>query len=306
MEAILSNNNLLIPILTFSAVISLGGAIISGTIAYRKDLKARLAGGGYSMGVDAQSERSFSSALSNFGKKFASKDGESSDLRKKLAAAGFSGEGSVTLFLGIKMLLLTTALFGSTSFAFAIEKDASIKILIVMFAASLAFFLPNYIIAFFATKRANEIKMHLPDAIDLLEICVSGGMGIDQAWNSVSEQLRTVCPLLADEMALTNLEIHLGAPRTQAMRHMSERTGSDDITSLVGVLVQSEKFGTSVGDALRIFTITMREQRSLRAEEAAEKMSVKMLFPMVVMVFPVVIIIAVGPAVLSIRDVFGM
>jgi tight adherence protein C len=306
MESFLGNNNLLIPILTFSAVISLGGAIISGTIAYRKDLKTRLTGGQLSMGAMGEAPRPFSSFLSSFGKKFSSKEDESSQLRRQLAAAGYSGENSVTIYMGIKMLLFMCSVGGAATFVLALDVENAVKMLIVIFATAVGFFLPNFFVRSMAERRANEIKMHLPDAIDLLEICVSGGMGIDQAWNSVSDQLRKVSPLLADEMALTNLEIHLGAPRADAMRHMAERTGSEDITSLVGVLVQSEKFGTSIGDALRIFTVTMREQRSLRAEESAEKMSVKMLFPMVSMVFPVVIIIAVGPAALTISEVFGI
>jgi tight adherence protein C len=304
MEFLFGSNDLTVPVLTFFAVVSLGGAFITGTIAYRRDLKARLEGSRLAASMNGEKERPLTSALSSVGKKFVSKDGETSQLRKELAAAGYSGENAASVYLAVKMLLFIGSIGGAGLLVTSMESQNSTKMFIVLVAASVAFFLPNYVIRKLAERRANEIKMHLPDAIDLLEICVSGGMGIDQAWNSVSEQLRKVCPLLADEMALTNLEIHLGAARTVAMRNMADRTGSDDITSLVSVLVQSEKFGTSVGDALRIFTVTMRDQRSVRAEESAEKMSVKMLFPMVVMVFPVVILIAVGPAAIKISNIF--
>ena len=307
METLFGEYNLLIPLLIFGAVISLGGAVISGMMSYKNLIKSRLEGVAYDTPEnELKKSKPFSQMVSGFGSKLVSKKGESSSLRTDLARAGYSGQNAVAFYLGIKMLLLIGALIACAMIVVSVDATNSGKILIVLIGASAAFFLPNIVLRGIGDRRSGEIRGHLPDAIDLLEICVSGGMGIDQAWNSVSEQMRHVCPLLADEMALTNLEIHLGAPRADAMRHMAERTGSDDITSLVGVLIQSEKFGTSIGEALRVFTITMREQRSFRAEESAEKMSVKMLFPMVIMIFPVVIIIAVGPAALSIREVFGM
>src|SRR5690606_2953714 len=115
----------------------------------------------------------------------------------------------------------------------------------------------------------------------------------------------TVCPLLADEMALTNLEIHLGEERGTAIRHMAERTGADDLSSLVATLVQSERFGTSVAEALIVFAKNLRELRSMRAEEEAEKLAVKMLFPMMFFIFPVEIIIAVGPAAIALTKMLG-
>ena len=145
----------------------------------------------------------------------------------------------------------------------------------------------------------------MPDAIDLLEICVSSGMGLDMAWNSVAHEIRRVSSILADEMALTNLEIHLGADRADAMRHTSDRTGADEMASLASVLVQSERFGTSIADALRTYATSMREQRSQRAEEAAEKMAVKLLIPMVVFIFPTILVVTAGPAGVKLTALFG-
>ncbi|MCZ6652537.1 MAG: type II secretion system F family protein, partial [Planctomycetota bacterium] len=116
------------------------------------------------------------------------------------------------------------------------------------------------------------------------------------AWNAVSDEIRAVCDILADEMALTNLEVHLGAPRAAAMRHMADRTGAEDLTALVSTIVQSERFGTSIGDALKAAATSMREVRSQRAEESAEKMPVKLLFPLVLFLFPAVLIVIAGPA----------
>ena len=152
----------------------------------------------------------------------------------------------------------------------------------------------------------DEIRNHLPDAVDLLEICVASGMGLDMAWNQVAEQIRGVSAQLADEMALSNLEMHIGASRAEALRHMVDRTGAEDLASLVAVLIQSERFGTSISEALKTFSETMREMRSMRAEESAEKMAVKLLFPMILFIFPVVLIVVAGPAGIQIaRVMFG-
>ncbi len=153
--------------------------------------------------------------------------------------------------------------------------------------------------------RREEVRRHLPDAVDLLEISVSAGMGLDMAWNMVTDEIRRVSTTLADEMALTNLEIHLGAPRAEAMRHMAQRTGAEEISSLVAVLVQTDRFGTSVAKALENFTSSMREGRSFRAQEVAEKMAVKLLFPMVIFIFPAVLVVLAGPAVIGLFKILG-
>ena len=122
---------------------------------------------------------------------------------------------------------------------------------------------------------------------------------------AVSDNMRPLCPLLADELSLTNLEMHLGSTRASAMRNMAERTCSDDVASLVTAMVQSEKFGTSIGETLRVFALSLRTERSQKAEESAEKMAVKMLFPMVCFIFPVVLIVAVGPAAITMVEIFS-
>lgn len=154
-------------------------------------------------------------------------------------------------------------------------------------------------------KRRNEISCHLPDAIDLLELSVTAGMGLDQAWKAVTDQVRGVSPTLADEMALTNLEIHPGASRPDAMRHMAERTGAPELGSLVACLVQAERFGTSMRQALRNFATGMRENRSQLAQEAAEKMAIKLLFPMILFVFPPAVMVMAGPAFISLFRALG-
>jgi tight adherence protein C len=129
-------------------------------------------------------------------------------------------------------------------------------------------------------------------------------MGLDMAWNAVCDEFRGVSQILADEMALSNLEMHLGAPRADAMRNMAKRTGVEDISSLVATLVQSERFGTSVSQALRTYADAMRQERSARAEEAAEKLAIKLLFPMVMFIFPCMFVVILGPAGVRIKEMF--
>ena len=300
------SQGIVVPVLTFVAVICLGAAVISGTLAYRKIIAQRLRG---TKIIDLNEEPENTSALHamlrKIGAVFSSKRESSSQLHDLLAKAGITARGAVAIFIGAKMVLLLAGMLLLGFIAMSTELATLHAVLFVLLGSGSLFFAPNAYIRIRTLQRAAEIQRHLPDAIDLLEICVSGGMGLDMAWNSVADEIRQVCPLLADEMALTNLEMHLGLERAEAMRNLAARTDSEEIASLVAVLVQSEKFGTSISEALRIFTTSMREIRSQKAEECAEKMAVKMLFPMVVLIFPVVLIIAVGPAGIMLTQVLG-
>jgi tight adherence protein C len=148
-------------------------------------------------------------------------------------------------------------------------------------------------------RRREEIRRHLPQAVDLLEICVSSGLGLDMAWSVVSEEIRQVSPILANAMSLTNFEMNLGASRVDAMRHMAERTGATELSSLATILIQTERFGTSIAETLKIFANSMREARTYTAEESAEKMTVKLIFPMALFIFPAVLVIVAGPALIT-------
>ncbi len=302
MEHLLDNNALVVAALTFSAVLCVGGAVIATGAARRESIDLRLQG--RRARATKKSEGTPARLLGKIGRLLSPK-GLSSDLQKKMTQAGFHGSSAAAIFLAVKSILLIVAVVGFGFAATLVEAELSTKMLAVLGGSALIFFMPNSYLMMRCNGRAAEIRRHLPDAIDLLEICVSGGMGLDQAWNAVSEEIRQVCSILADEMALTNLEKHLGADRGTAIRHMAERTKAEELSSLVAVLVQSERFGTSVAEALKVFTTAMRENRSQAAEENAEQMAVKMLFPMVVFIFPVVLIVAVGPAAIKLVALLG-
>ena len=297
----------LIPSLTFVAVVALGGAILTATAARRQLVQERLSR--LSEGLTDLSSLSeapfYLRFLGRIGKAVSSKE-PSMSLREQLARAGFHHDSAPAIYLGSKFMLLIIAMAGLTAAVLPIDSlILPVRMLIILWGAGLLFHIPNLIVSARRARRRREIRESLPDAIDLLEICVSSGMGLDMAWNAVSEEIRAVCGTLADEMALTNLEVHLGAPRAVAMRHMADRTGAEDLAALVSTIVQSERFGTSIGDALKAAATSMREVRSQRAEESAEKMPVKLLFPLVLFMFPAVLIVIAGPAAITWMDIIA-
>lgn len=247
-------------------------------------------------------DAAFSRTVHRLGEK-ASSGTASRGLRERLAMAGYHAESAASTFLGYKIVLLVLGSVGTAAAALPLPIGGQIKLLLIAVVAGICFLIPDLIVQMKRGRRRAEVEHHLPDAIDLLEICVSSGMGLDMAWNAVADEMRRVNATLADEMDLTNLELSLGVGRAVAMRHMADRTGAAEISSLVALLVQSERFGASVVDALRTFADTMRESRSARAEESAEKMTVKLLFPMVLFIFPPLLIVMVGPAMVELAGV---
>ena len=231
-----------------------------------------------------------------------SKGKTSRNLREELAAAGFHNQSAAGIYIGTKLLLLIAGAITLAVLVIPADMAFAMKLTFIVGGSAMLFFIPNLAVGIRRDKRRAEVKKVLPDAVDMLEICVSSGMGIDAAWTAVGDEIRRVSPTFADEMELTNLEVSLGVPRAVAMRHMADRTGAEDLSSLVALLVQSERFGAGIIEALTTFAKTMRETRGQRAEEAAEKMAVKLLFPMVMFIFPALILIMVGPALIQLKN----
>lgn len=295
----------LVPFLVFLAVMAVGAAFLLLRGLRRQSLRERL-------GSSMDSEQGAADDGGGLVHRMAvglgqrvSASGTSKDLRSLMAQAGYQGEKAATIFLGAKVLLLFAGLGLFGVLTFPLDWPVTGKVIAVLFGAGVFAFLPNMVVRMRRSKRQINIRRHLPDAVDLLEICVSGGMGLEMAWNVVTDEISQVSMLLGDEMAYTNLEIHLGSSRSLAMRHMGERTGCEEITSLAAALTQSEQFGTSIGETLRVFASTMRDGRSQRAAETAEKMAVKLLFPLIFLLFPAMFIIVVGPAAMELAKLFS-
>jgi tight adherence protein C len=170
---------------------------------------------------------------------------------------------------------------------------------VALAACAIAYVLPAMVLARKAKKRQHRIRLGLADALDLLIVTVEAGLGLDQAIQRVSEELAFAHKDLTDELRLINLEIRAGKARAEALQNLAVRTGLDDVSSLVTMLVQTDKFGTSVAQSLRVHAETLRTKRRQRAEEAAAKTGAKMVFPLVICIFPAIWVVTVGSAVIK-------
>lgn len=297
-----------ISLLAGVSAVSLGGA---GLLAARRRLDARRTRERALTGAEAagqagadESSRHLLSGVERLGSRVSG--GQASrTLREQLAAAGWHHQRAAAIYLGAKMTLLGLGLLGVGLPLAALGVSAEVALGAAVFAGALLSFLPNVAVSLRRAARRREMDLHLPDAVDLLEICVSSGMGLDAAWTAVADEIRGVSDLFADEMELATLEISLGVSRADALRHMAARTGVEDLSSLVALLVQAERLGASIADALTTFARSLREIRSQRAEENAERMSVKLMFPMVMFIFPTLMLVMVGPAVIQLVSVIG-
>jgi len=302
MDAIV--DKIIIPGLTFLSITSIGVSILLSKLRKRKTLETRLREGAWT-GTDTGASREDKSGLLQFLEKIgnlASHGKASTNLWEQLFRAGYYSKAAPAMYTGIKMLLFVFGLVGTAILVVPTEVHVTTKMTYIFLGGILLFFIPNIILSIRLKERHDEINRHLPEAIDLLEICVSSGIGLSMAWNIVTDEIKNVSPTLAGAMALTNFEIHLGVSRVEAMRHMADRTGVDKLSSLSAVLVQTERFGTSIATTLRVFAESMREERFFTAEEHAEKIAVKLIVPMVLFIFPAVFIVTAGPAVVTIAD----
>jgi len=172
-------------------------------------------------------------------------------------------------------------------------------VLFPLIAGILGYLLPDIFLTWRMNVRQGHLQRGLPDALDLLVICVESGLGLDQALMKVTQEVRITHPELSDELQLVNLEMRIGKTRIEALRELARRTGLEDIKSLVAMLVQTDRFGTSVAQSLRVFSDDLRIKRRQRAEEMSAKTSVKMVFPLVFFIFPALLAVILGPAALT-------
>src|SRR5688572_21324093 len=217
---------------------------------------------------------------------------EMGSLRLRLVQAGYRRDEALTIFFGIRVMFALGLFFlFSTSLVF--ERP---NLLLALGGLGVGYILPGMLLARMAKRRAHRIRLSLADALDLLVVSVEAGLGLDQAMTRVGEELAFAYPELSSELKLINLELRAGKPRAEALRNLADRTGVDDLSALVTMLIQTDKFGTSVAQSLRVYSETLRTKRRQRAEEAAAKTGVKMVFPLVLCIFPAIWVVTIGPA----------
>ncbi|MEZ6092035.1 MAG: type II secretion system F family protein [Pirellulaceae bacterium] len=228
------------------------------------------------------------------------KDDASQDkLKLRCVQAGFRGEGAPTMFLTIKMIsgLVGVALGGGIGLIMnGFSQDAIMKVFVV---GGLMFFIPEFVLSFIISRRRQNIFLGLPDALDLMVVCVEAGLGLDQAMRKVSIEMQKTYKVIAEEFGVANAQLQLGRPRNEVLQALGKRSGVDDLSALASILIQADKFGSSVAQALRVQSDSMRVKRRQIAEEKAAKSAVKLIFPLVIFIFPGIFVVLVGPAAIS-------
>ena len=210
-----------------------------------------------------------------------------------LIQAGYRDARHVSMYVGSRILC---ALLG---IVIVVAISGFDNLLLMLGVGAFGFFLPRFVLKRMIAERQHRIKIGLPDALDLTVICVEAGLALDQAMMRVGEDLKHAHPELSNEFHLVNLEMRAGKPRLEALQNLAARTGADDIRQLVATLIQTDRFGTSVAQALRVHSDSLRTERRQRAEEQAAKTSIKMIIPLVLFILPSILVVTLGPAIIQ-------
>jgi tight adherence protein C len=297
-------------VLTGTTVFFLGFAIVGIIFAANDPVRRRLAaavGKNESLSVDVSTpKRDFMGMIKPVARYVLPQDGEErTRVANRLTHAGFRSEKALPYFYGIKALLaigLPLIVFLATSWL--PQWTMGTVMIALIFAAFLGVSVPNIVLEKFKESRLKKLRNGFPDALDLLVVCVEAGLGLGAAIARVARDLEVSHAELADELRLVNVEMRAGVERPTALKNLADRSGLADIRGLVGLLVQTMRFGTSIADALRVYSEEFRDKRMQRAEEQAAKIGTKLIFPLVTCLFPAFFIVAVGPAALRMIIVF--
>ena len=227
---------------------------------------------------------------------------EQSALKTKLANAGFRSDSAVSVYLGMRFASLIVFFVISLVYAFPNYGLTLGALKPIVILSGIGFYLPNIILWFIRRKRQEEIFLTLPDALDLLVVCVESGLGLDAAMRKVCEEMKDHAKTICEEFSLANFQLQMGRPRREVLHDLGVRTGVDDVRSLAAILIQADRFGSSIAQALRVQSDSMRTRRKQIAEEKAAKTAVQLIFPLVMFIFPGIFVVLVGPAAISIMQ----
>jgi tight adherence protein C len=237
-------------------------------------------------------------------------DLEQSAVKIQLANAGFRSESAAGIYQGIRVVsfLIFAGLGAFLFFVLKIQLPGTPKIPVgnmqvdtgIVFFIAFGLFLPNIVLWYIKNQRQTAIFLTLPDALDLLVVCVESGLGLDAALRRVTDEMKDHATILCEELALANFQLQMGRPRREVLHDLGVRTGVDDVRSLAAILIQADRFGSSIAQALRVQSDSMRTRRKQLAEEKAAKTAVQLIFPLVLFIFPGIFVVLVGPAAISI------
>lgn len=230
---------------------------------------------------------------------------EKSSVKLRFVHAGIRNPSAPTAFFGLKTALtlgLPLVGFAVLAFTGSLPQGNNVLLLLLVLAA-LGYYAPNIVLNSMVKRRQREIFENFPDALDLMTVCVEAGLGTEAAMMRVAKDMQVKSPALGDEMRLVNLELRAGADRERALRNLAFRTGVDEIDGFVSMINQAERFGTSIAASLRIQSDLLRTRRRQRAEEAAAKIALKLLFPLIFCIFPSLMVVLMGPAMIQVYRV---
>jgi tight adherence protein C len=301
---------LLIALLTGVAVISLTMLLFqsnaNGAALAQLDELATIGSGEDTFARRRRQQRldRMKSVLQAFGERVESGRKDTSEVRQFLLQAGYVDPNAVSIYWAtrviVAMVLVAAALFLLPILGFTTAQ----VIMGVVWLGVTGWVTPVFYVRSRLKARQKELQKAMPDMLDMLVVCVEAGLGLNQAFVRVADEIDHVSLVMSEQLALVNLEMRAGTPRDEALKNLADRTGLVDMKSLVSMLVQTDRFGTSVADALRVHSDTMRTKRRQRAEEAAAKTTIKLVFPLVLFVFPAMFVVVLGPSVIAIYRMF--
>ncbi|HEY6120272.1 MAG TPA: type II secretion system F family protein [Pyrinomonadaceae bacterium] len=230
---------------------------------------------------------------------------EARKLQKKLMQAGFRSPSSTSVYRSIQLMLMLGLPAALVVLWMAMARPLGEAMIPALGAFIAGFILPRFMLGRMIASRQLRIAWGLADALDLMVITMEAGLGLNAAMVRVCEELKEVHPDISQEFELANLEIRVGRERSEALRNLAERTGVEDLNSLIGMMIQADRFGTSIARAVRVYSDSLRTKRRQRAEQAAQKAAFKLLFPLGALLFPTMFIVILGPALLNIMDMLG-
>jgi tight adherence protein C len=244
--------------------------------------------------------------LENLGERVSPGELELGKTRRRLVTAGFRDPRAVPLFYGMRVVMPVIAVFVYIGLvAPALELRGVPLVFWLFVAAGFGYLMTNAYLSRKIRMRQKELQKALADTLDMLVVCVEAGLGLNQAMARVSDEIEHISPIMSEELQIMNLEIRAGTPREEALRHLGERTDVKDIKGLTSMLIQTDRFGTSIATALRVHSDDLRVKRRQRAEEAAAKTTIKLVIPLAIFVFPAMFVVILGPAILTILETFG-
>jgi tight adherence protein C len=229
---------------------------------------------------------------------------EAQKLQKKLMHAGFRSPNAPIIYRAIQLVCLVSIPSITVFVLLAMGRSLSSSIAIISISVGVGYLLPRSSLDHLTKSRQQRLRWGLADALDLLVISVEAGLGVNAAMVRVSNEMRRVHPEISEEFEMVNLEIRVGREREHALRNLAERTGVEDLRGLCAMLIQADRFGTSIARAIRNYSESLRTKRRQRAEQAAQKAAIKLLFPLAIFLFPTLFIALIGPAMLQLMDNF--